>query len=204
MGLLEGKRALIFGVANDHSIAWGIAKAMHDQGAQLAFSYAGEALERRVRPLAESVGSTFVEPCDVTQDEQIEALFSKVGERFAPLDILVHAIAYAERSDLQGDFHQTSRAGFQIAMNVSVYSFIALARAALPHMNAGGALLTLTYYGGQSDYPLPGCRPRSAWPAGKRHFRRTRSDALGRRRDRLQAFVSPIRRPDALGEEYHH
>jgi len=198
MGLLEGKRALIFGVANDHSIAWGIAKAMHDQGAQLAFSYAGEALERRVRPLAESVGSTFVEPCDVTQDEQIEALFSKVGERFAPLDILVHAIAYAERSDLQGDFHQTSRAGFQIAMNVSVYSFIALARAALPHMNAGGALLTLTYYGGQKvvpNYNVMGIA-KAALEATTRYL----AADLGRHGLRVNAIsAGPVRTLSAAG-----
>lgn len=153
MSLVEGKRALIFGVANDHSIAWGIAKALHAQGASLAFSYAGAALERRVRPLAESLGSTFVEPCDVTQDEEIRDLFAKVGEQLGSIDILVHAVAFANREDLMGAFHETSRDGFRLAMDISVYSFIALARAALPYLSKGASLLTLTYYGGQKVVP---------------------------------------------------
>jgi enoyl-[acyl-carrier protein] reductase I len=151
--MLNGKKALIFGVANDHSIAWGIAKALHEYGADLAFSYAGETLERRVRPLAESVGSDFVEPCDVTQDDQIEALFKKAKTNLGSFDILVHAIAFAEREDLMGDFHQTSRRGFQTALDISVFSFIALARAALPLMNQGGSMLTLSYYGAEKVVP---------------------------------------------------
>ena len=153
MSYVEGKRALIFGVANDHSIAWGIAKALHQHGASLAFSYAAQSLERRVRPLAESVGASFVEPCDVTQDDQISDLFARAGEQLGSIDILVHAVAFANREDLMGAFHQTSRDGFRMAMDVSVYSFIALARAALPYMNANGSLLTLTYYGGQKVVP---------------------------------------------------
>jgi enoyl-[acyl-carrier protein] reductase I len=149
MKLLEGKTALVFGVANDHSIAWGIAKSMHEHGARVAFSYASEALERRVRPLAESIDSTFVEKCDVTDDNQIEALFEKAKDELDSIDILVHAIAYAERDDLQGAFHQTSRAGFRLAMEISVYSYIALARAAKPLMGPGSSMLTLTYYGAQ-------------------------------------------------------
>ena len=149
MSLLQGKTALIFGVANDHSIAWGIARAMHAHGARLAFSYAGSALERRVRPLAESVGSTFVEPCDVTSDADIQAVFSKAAERLTSIDILVHAIAFAGRDELLRPYYHTGREAFRVAMDISVYSFTALARAAQPLMPAGGSMMTLTYYGAQ-------------------------------------------------------
>jgi enoyl-[acyl-carrier protein] reductase I len=153
MNLLEGKTALIFGVANDHSIAWGIAQAFHAHGARLAFSYAGEALERRVRPLAESVGATFVEPCDVGQDGEIEALFKRAASNLGTLDILVHAVAFAGRDELNHPYLETSRAGFLTAMDISAYSFTALARAARPLMLHGGSMLTLTYYGSQKVMP---------------------------------------------------
>jgi enoyl-[acyl-carrier protein] reductase I len=153
MKLLDGKTALIFGVANDHSIAWGIAQAMHAHGAKLAFSYASPALERRVQPLAEQVNAAFVEQCDVAHDEDIEAVFTTAAERLGAIDVLVHAIAFANREDLLAPFHKTSREGFRLAMDISVYSFIALARAAAPLMAAGGSLLTLTYYGGQKVVP---------------------------------------------------
>ncbi len=153
MKLLEGKRALIFGVANDHSIAWGIAKAMHEQGADLAFSYAADALERRVRPLVESVGSSFVEKCNVTEDDEIEAVFSKVADELGTIDILVHAIAFAGREELEGDFHKTTREGFRVAMDVSVYSFLALARASIPLMPEGGSMVTLTFYASEKVFP---------------------------------------------------
>jgi enoyl-[acyl-carrier protein] reductase I len=153
MNLLEGKTALIFGVANDHSIAWGIAQGLHTHGARLAFSYAGEALERRVRPLAESVGSSFVEPCDVGKDADIEAVFAKAAKALGTIDILVHAVAYAGREELSRPYYETSRAGFQTAMDISVYSFTALARAARPLMPGGGSMLTLTYYGSQKVMP---------------------------------------------------
>jgi enoyl-[acyl-carrier protein] reductase I len=151
--LLEGKTALVFGVANDHSIAWGIAKAFHAHGARLAFSYAMDKLERRVRPLAESVGASFIEPCDVTQDAEIEALFAQAAREVGRIDVLVHAIAYAGRDELSGHFLQTSRAGFALTMDISVYSFIALARAATLLMPAGGSMLTLTYNAGQRVVP---------------------------------------------------
>ncbi len=153
MNLLDGKTALIFGVANDHSIAWGIAKELHAHGARLAFSYAGEALERRVRPLAESVGASFVEPCDVGKDADIEAVFAKAAPALGKIDILVHAVAYAGREELSRPYSETSRAGFQTAMDISVYSFTALARAARPLMPDGGSMLTLTYYGSQKVMP---------------------------------------------------
>ncbi len=147
MGLLTGKKALIFGVANDHSIAWGIAQALHREGATLGFSYAGEKFERRVRPLAESLGSTFIEPCDVSKDDEIAAIVAKTREQFGGVDILVHSIAFANRDDLSGPYHTVSRANFALAMDVSVYSFTALASAYLPLMNPGGSMLTLTYLG---------------------------------------------------------
>ena len=153
MKLLEGKRALIFGIANDHSIAWGIAKAMHDQGAEMAFSYAIDSLERRIRPLAESLDVSFVEKCDVTKDDEIESLFQKAADELETIDILVHAIAYAGREELEGNFHKTTREGFRVAMEISVYSFLALARASLPLMQNGGSMITLTFYASEKVFP---------------------------------------------------
>ncbi len=153
MSILQGKKALIFGVANDHSIAWGIAQAFHREGALLGFSYANEKLERRVRPLAESLGSTFVEPCDVSKDEDIAAVMRKASERLGELDILVHSVAFANRDDLSGPYYTVSREGFRVAMDISVYSFTALAREALPLMRPGGAMLTLTYIGAVRAVP---------------------------------------------------
>lgn len=153
MKLLEGKTALIFGIANDHSIAWGIAQAMHAQGARLAISYASPALERRVRPLAEKVDAVFIEKCDVSRDEEIEAVFARAADELGTIDILVHSIAFANREELMGHFHETSRDGFHLAFDISVYSFIALARAALPLMNQGGSMLTMTANGGDRVWP---------------------------------------------------
>jgi enoyl-[acyl-carrier protein] reductase I len=153
MGQLAGKTALIFGVANDHSIAWGIAKAFHAEGAKVAFSYGVPTLEKRVRPLAESIGADFIELCDVTDDAQIEAVFAQAKARLGTIDILVHAIAYANREDLAGRFVDTSRAGFALAHDISVYSLLALARAARPLMPNGGSILTLTYYGAEKVVP---------------------------------------------------
>jgi enoyl-[acyl-carrier protein] reductase I len=149
MGLLDGRRALVFGVANDHSIAWGIARALHAEGATVGFSSAERLLEKRVRPLAESLGADFVEPCDVQDDAQIAQVFQRWQERHGSLDILVHAVAFARREDLEGGFINTNREGFAIALDVSAYSLVALARAARPLMTGGGAILTLTYYGAE-------------------------------------------------------
>jgi len=149
MGLLDGKKALIFGVANDHSIAWGIAKALHDQGATLGFSSVESLIDRRVRPLAESIGSTFVEPCDVQSDEQIAAVMTKWQQAHGEIDVLVHALAFAKREDLDGEFAATSRDGFASAMDVSAYSLVALVREARPLLHPGSSVLTLTYYGAE-------------------------------------------------------
>jgi len=149
MGLLDGKKALIFGVANDHSIAWGIAKALHDQGATLGFSSVESLIDRRVRPLAESIGSTFVEPCDVQSDEQLAAVMTKWQKAHGEIDVLVHALAFAKREDLDGEFAATSRDGFALAMDVSAYSLVALVREARPLLHPGSSVLTLTYYGAE-------------------------------------------------------
>lgn len=153
MNLLEGKNALVFGLANDRSIAWGITQAFHQHGARIGVSYAGEALERRVRPLAESVGCTFIESCDVADDVQITQVAERAAEEFGQIDILVHAIAFANRDELNGPYYNTSRAGFHLAMDISVYSFTALAKAFQPILRPGGALLTLTYYGAEKVSP---------------------------------------------------
>ncbi len=147
MGLLDGKNALIFGVANDHSIAWGIARAFHDAGATVGFSSVESLIERRVRPLAASIGSTFVEPCDVQSDDEIRAVMAKWGAAHGRLDILVHALAFARREDLEGSFVDTSRDGFTLALDVSAYSLVALVREARPFLGAGSSVITLSYYG---------------------------------------------------------
>jgi enoyl-[acyl-carrier protein] reductase I len=153
MNLLAGKTALIFGLANQRSIAWGITKAFHEQGATIGLSYAGEVLERRVRPLAEKIGCTFVEPCDVAEDEQIEQIAQKAADRFGQIDILVHSIGFSKREELDGPYYKTSRDGFHVAMDISVYSFTALARAFKPLLRPGGALLTLTFYASEKVFP---------------------------------------------------
>ncbi len=153
MGLFDGKTALIFGVANKYSIAWGIAQQLHAQGAELAFSYAIPELEKRVRPLAESVGAKVIEECDVTDDAAIDRVFEKVRDVHGTIDVLIHAIAFAERQDLDGRFVDTSRAGFKKALEISAYSLVALAQRAEPLMPNGGAILTLTYYGSVAVMP---------------------------------------------------
>lgn len=147
MGLLEGKTALIFGLANKNSIAWGIAQAFHREGATIGISYAGEILKRRVDPLAESIGCDFVEECDVSKDDDIAAVTAKAEARFGTIDILIHSIGFANRDELNGPFYNTSREGFHLAMDISVFSFVALAKAFQPLMNPGGAMLTMTYHG---------------------------------------------------------
>jgi|SRR5581483_597854 len=153
MGLLTGKKAFIFGVANDRSIAWGIAKAFHAEGAELGFNYLGEALEKRVRPLAESVGAKLILPCDVSKDDQIEALYKEVEKAWGKFDILIHCIAFANKEDLTGTFTNTSRAGFHLAMDISAYSLIAITRPAVPLLNDGASIIALTYYGAVKVIP---------------------------------------------------
>jgi len=151
--LMTGKKGLIMGVANDRSIAWGIAKALHAQGAELAFTYQGEALEKRVRPLAEEVGSDILVPCDVTDEASIDATFKAIEDKWGKLDFVVHAIAFSDKTELDGLYLDTTRANFLKTMDISVYSFTAVCQRAVPLMKEGGSLLTLTYYGAERVMP---------------------------------------------------
>jgi enoyl-[acyl-carrier protein] reductase I len=152
MGLLSGKNAIIFGLANERSIAWGITQAFKEQGANLGISYA-PAVEKFSRPLAEQVGATLVEPCDAASDEDIRRVAEKAAAAWGGVDVIVHSIGYADKNELSGPYYRTSRAGFQLAMDISVYSFTALAQAFQPILRPGGALLTLTYYGAEKVAP---------------------------------------------------
>jgi enoyl-[acyl-carrier protein] reductase I len=154
MGVLDGKTGVVMGVASERSIAWGIAQALHQEGARLAFTYAGEAMERRVRPLAESLGSKTVVACDVTKDDEIARAFDSIGTAFGGLDMLIHSLAFANREDLKQRFVDTSRDGFRVALDVSAYSLVAAARAALPLMKGRRAsIVTLSYYGAEKVIP---------------------------------------------------
>ncbi len=153
MGILDGRKGLILGVANDKSIAWGVAKACHREGAGLGFNYIGEALMKRVRPLAESIGSDFVEPLDVGDDAQLDDFFAKVEARWGRLDFLVHSIAFAGRDSLKGDFRDISRTDFLLALDISAYSFIACARRASRLMGPGASMVTMTYLGAVRAIP---------------------------------------------------
>jgi enoyl-[acyl-carrier protein] reductase I len=153
--MMDGKRAAVFGIANDHSIAWAIAQRLHVEGAELAFTYPNEAIQKRVRPLAESLGVDLVLPCDVTDDAQIAAVFAALGERWSGgLDAVVHSLAFAGRDELKGRFLDTSREGFRLALDVSAYSLVAMARAAEPLLVARrGSLIAMTYYGAEKVIP---------------------------------------------------
>jgi len=154
MGLMQGKKGFIFGVANDHSLAWHIARHAHEQGAELAFNHLpNPKMERRVRQLAEPIGAKLIVPCDVCDDEQIQASFHQARETMGGLDFVVHAIAFASRESLANPFHQTSRADFLQAMEISAYSLVALCRHGLETMNAGGSVLALTYMGSVKMIP---------------------------------------------------
>ncbi|AZQ67896.1 enoyl-[acyl-carrier-protein] reductase FabI [Silicimonas algicola] len=152
-GLMAGKRGLIMGLANHSSIAWGIAKACAEQGAELAFSYQGEALLKRVQPLAAQLGSDIVLPCDVGDADSVDALFASLEEKWGKLDFLVHAIGFSDKAELRGRYIDTSRNNFLMSMDISVYSFTAVARRAAAMMPDGGSLLTLTYYGAEKVMP---------------------------------------------------
>ena len=151
--LMAGKKGLIMGVANDKSLAWGISRYVAAQGAELAFTYQGEALEKRVRPLAGSVGSTLVLPCDVTDMASMDAVFAAIEKQWGKLDFLVHAIAYSDKNELKGKYVDTSLDNFLLSMNISCYSFTALAKRAQPLMKDGGSLVTLSYLGAESVVP---------------------------------------------------
>ncbi|MEX0279485.1 MAG: enoyl-ACP reductase FabI [Ruegeria sp.] len=151
--LMAGKRGLIMGLANDKSIAWGIARALSDAGAELAFSYQGDALKKRVDPLAEQLGSEIVLPCDVGDEASIDALFSALEQKWGTLDFVVHAIGFSDKNELRGRYVDTSRANFNLTMDVSVYSFTAVMQRAEKMMGEGGSAITLTYYGAEQVMP---------------------------------------------------
>lgn len=151
--LMAGKRGLIMGLANDKSIAWGIAKQLADAGAELAFSYQGDALKKRVDPLAASLGSDIVLPCDVGDEASIDALFDGLAARWDSIDFIVHAIGFSDKNELRGRYVDTSRANFTLSMDISVYSFTAVVQRAEKMMTNGGACLTLTYYGAEKVMP---------------------------------------------------
>jgi enoyl-[acyl-carrier protein] reductase I len=150
---MQGKRGLIMGVANDHSIAWGIARALHAQGAKLAFTYQGEALEKRVRPLAASVNTDLVLPCDVENVATVDAVFSEIGKQWGALDFLVHAIGFSDKNELKGRYADTTRENFIRTMVISCFSFTEVAKRAAALMQPGGAMITLTYNGGERAMP---------------------------------------------------
>lgn len=154
MGLLDGKKALIFGVANEKSIAWAVAEAFRREGAEVALAYAGEAVAKRVIPLAESIGVTLTLPCDVRSDEDLERLFKEVAEAWGGLDILIHSVAFANKEELKGSFLNTTREGFAMALDISAYSLIAMAKQAAPLMaGRNGSMIAMTYYGSQKVFP---------------------------------------------------
>jgi enoyl-[acyl-carrier protein] reductase I len=152
-GLMKGKRGLIMGLANDRSLAWGISKALAEQGAELAFSYQGEALEKRVRPLAEQLGADFLIECDVADMDNLDRAFAKLAERWPTIDFLVHAIGFSDKNELRGKFVDTSLENFLTTMNVSAYSFVAVTKRARALMPDGGSILTLSYYGAEKVVP---------------------------------------------------
>ena len=151
--LLKGKRGLIMGVANEFSIAWGIAKAFADNGAELAFTYQNDMLLRRVQPLAESVGSTYVLPCDVASDEDLDKTFEDIEKKWGKLDFVVHAVAFSDKNELKGKYCNTSRGNFNVALDISCYSFTAVCQRAHKLMKDGGSFLTMSYYGAEKVMP---------------------------------------------------
>ena len=149
MKLMEGKKGVIFGVSNTHGIAYGISKQLFEAGAEIAFTYAGEVMEKRVRPIAESMNAKIIMNCDVTKEDEVKAVFKEIEKVYGKIDFVVHAVAFANREDLTGEFINTSIEGWNLAMGVSAYSLVSLARNARPLMNEGGSMLALTYLGSE-------------------------------------------------------
>ncbi len=193
MSLLQGKKALVFGIANEKSIAWAIARALRQQGAELAVTYAGEALEKRVRPLAESLNATLLLPCNVTNDDDIASVFDALAKVWDGVDIIVHAVAFANKEELKGTILNTTREGFATAMDISAYSFIAILKAAHPMMQGrNAAALTLTYHGARKVFPNYNVMgvAKAALEASVRYL----ADALGPEGIRVNAIsAGPIR-----------
>jgi enoyl-[acyl-carrier protein] reductase I len=186
--LLEGKKGLIVGVANKRSIAWSIAEALHREGARLAFNYQGERLEENVRSLAAEQPGSLVLPCDVTRDEEIDALFEKVKTEFGRLDALVHCVAFARKEDLDGPFLATTREGFKTALDISAYSLVALAQRAAPLMEGGGSIVALTYLG--SERVVPGYNVMGVAKAALEASVRYLAHDLGKKEIRVNGISS--------------
>lgn len=197
MKLLQDRRGLVVGVANSHSIAWAIAQACHEHGAQLAFTYLNDSLEKRVRPLAESLGSQEVFSCDLGRDSDLESLSARM-KAWGPLDFVIHSVAFARREDLDGRFLDTSRAGFQEALDISAYSLVALSKACEEVLNPGGSILALTYYGSEKvvrNYNVMGVA-KAALEASVRYL----SADFGARGVRVNAIsAGPIKTLSAKG-----
>jgi len=202
--LLRGKNVVIFGVANDKSIAWAIARLFQEQGAELAITYAGESFEKRVRPLAESINAAAILPCNVTSDDEIASVFTELGKIWSGVDIVIHAVAFANKEELKGTILNTTREGFATAMDISVYSFLAIMKAAQPMMQGrGGAALTLSYYGAMKVFP--GYNVMGVAKAALEASVRYLSEALGPEGVRVNAIsAGPIRTLAAAGVNGFH
>ncbi len=202
--LLKGKKALIFGVANEKSIAWAIARLFHEQGAEIAVTYAGEAIEKRVRPLSESIKAAAILPCNVTSDEEIAAVFSELAKVWDGVDIIIHAVAFANKEELKGTIVNTTREGFATAMDISVYSFLGIMKEAQPMMQGrGGSALTLSYYGAMKVFPSYNVMgvAKAALEASVRYL----AEAFGPEGIRINAIsAGPIRTLAAAGVNGFH
>lgn len=198
MGLMAGKRGIIFGVANDRSIAWGVAQQLKEAGAELAFTYLNGSLEKRVRPLAESLDSKIILPCDVGSDADIQAVFAELKKEWGTIDFVVHAVAFADRDDLKNPFSQTSRAGFALAMDISAYSLVAMTRFATPLMPEGGSIITMSYLG--AVMAVPGYGVMGVAKAALESAVRYLSAELGEQKIRVNAVsAGPIKTLAASG-----
>jgi enoyl-[acyl-carrier protein] reductase I len=198
MGLMDGKRGIIFGVANEMSIAWGIAQQLRDAGAELAFTYVNDSLEKRVRPLAESLDSKLILPCDVGSDEAIATTFKEVEKAWGKIDFVIHAVAFANRDDLRKPFTETSRDGFSIAMDISAYSLVAISRYAAPLMTDGGSIVSLTYLG--SVRAVPNYNVMGVAKAALESCTRYLAAELGQKKIRVNSIsAGPIRTLAASG-----
>ena len=195
---MAGKRGLIMGVANERSLAWGISRALHAHGAELAFTYQGEALEKRLRPLAESIGSDIIMPCDVTDEDSIDATFAALEEKWGTIDFVVHAIGFSDKDELKGRYVDTSRQNFLMSMDISCYSFTSICRRAEKLMPDGGSMITLSYYGAEAvipHYNVMGVA-KAALEASVRYL----AEDLGRQKIRVNAIsAGPIKTLAASG-----
>jgi len=196
--LMQGKRGLIMGLANDRSIAWGISEALHNHGAELAFTYQGDALKKRVIPLAESLGSTIMLPCDVTDDASVDEVFKSLEKEWGKWDYLVHAIAYSDKKELDGDYLDTTRANFLNTMDISAYSLTALLQRAVPLMKDGGSVVTMTY--GGSERVMPHYNVMGVAKAALEASVRYLAEDLGKKNIRVNAIsAGPIKTLAASG-----